>query len=1124
MLDSPLSFNKLFIVSILIIVICSFSIPTSNADVWTRQIVSQGNWPVEDYPGAKIVIDSSNNPHFLYKGYAYTWAGFEKYYRNYHDWYDGQQWHHENIATLLSSHCYDDLAIDSDDRLHMVYYDGLRYTKRVSDNWEGEVLPRPAADSHSKPRILADDNGCAHIWQTGYDFTTDIRSFYYMTNVSGSWTVEEVLPSVASSSIAGVMDSANQIHFIAFVEPGGSLPTEIKHVTKVGGVWQEETVATTTDTYPSTAAAIDNFDHLYVIQPEVDTGLLRYFDNTSGSWRQETVFQNSPEMSLWYDGGIYLDSTGEVRILFSVVTSEDPLIWGFYYAQGSYGNWQIDPLGHDVDKYGTINGMVLDETDTFHASSFDPNDALIYSHGDVTSWQHEVVVRDGYTKTLSRLMLDSNDAPCISYVDAFKPSGHVEYDVYEITAASGDGSNWTYEQVPSEGEFSQYLNFDSELDSSENLHVFYKTEDDVYHTHNSSGTWQHDMIVENDYWQCLSSAIDLSDELHLVTSKWPRDIYHAYEDVVGWNYETVRHYDDGGIYGRVKIATDIYGDLHVVNICEVSYNQYELHYARKASGSWQYETIETNVSDIASPEIVVDGFGNVHVCYYHETDRVMRYGKRSGGSWQISTIPTDGRIGSYVNSSIGTDSGGDPYICYVEEDSLMLAYYTSGAWQFEQIDSYVSSDGGIPSLQIDASDYVHISYYDGVCVMYATNSVPQPVIAVEPTSMNFMVLEGDPNSQVLTISNDGTGPLNINSITMHGPDVGKFSLGSYTTPLPASGVCLVQVNLDASTAGTFDASLHISCDDPANTIVEIPLHAYVFALPSTNLFCKVNSVDFGQVEVGQTSDTASLRFQNKSTTTTLTVRAIMLNNTNFSCQAPPVPISLEPLDSFIAEVTFEPQTVGIHDGMLDVYTIYDPLRPQPAASVALTGEGTPETIPDISITPDQYYFTSQQIQYCSEPIEVVIKNNGTADLNILDITDDNVTGWPVDPDGGTGPVGSSYPVTIQPGKSRTFTVTFCPQELGESSTEVCITSDDPDTHKYNLTFGGNGTHWNICDFNIDLTVDMGDLCIMAQQWLGSPSVPSADVAPEAKLDDVINLLDFAVFSQEWLKNFNPLED
>ena len=53
------------------------------------------------------------------------------------------------------------------------------------------------------------------------------------------------------------------------------------------------------------------------------------------------------------------------------------------------------------------------------------------------------------------------------------------------------------------------------------------------------------------------------------------------------------------------------------------------------------------------------------------------------------------------------------------------------------------------------------------------------------------------------------------------------------------------------------------------------------------------------------------------------------------------------------------------------------------------------------------------------------------------------------------------------------------------------------------------------DFNCSCVVDLEDLIILCSQWLQPPGDPSADIAPDPK-DNFVNLLDFALLSQEWL--------
>ena len=61
---------------------------------------------------------------------------------------------------------------------------------------------------------------------------------------------------------------------------------------------------------------------------------------------------------------------------------------------------------------------------------------------------------------------------------------------------------------------------------------------------------------------------------------------------------------------------------------------------------------------------------------------------------------------------------------------------------------------------------------------------------------------------------------------------------------------------------------------------------------------------------------------------------------------------------------------------------------------------------------------------------------------------------------------------------------------------------------------------NVCvpgpaDIDSSGDVDMGDLIIMALQWLDVPGIPSADIAPEP-LDNFVDYQDFAVVEQNWL--------
>lgn len=62
--------------------------------------------------------------------------------------------------------------------------------------------------------------------------------------------------------------------------------------------------------------------------------------------------------------------------------------------------------------------------------------------------------------------------------------------------------------------------------------------------------------------------------------------------------------------------------------------------------------------------------------------------------------------------------------------------------------------------------------------------------------------------------------------------------------------------------------------------------------------------------------------------------------------------------------------------------------------------------------------------------------------------------------------------------------------------------------------------WQIpaADFTCPDGVGTEDLLIMTSQWLQPPGTPSADIAPEV-LDGIVNLEDFAVLAQNWLREY-----
>jgi hypothetical protein len=211
-------------------------------DSWKHETVDDNGfcgW----YPS--IVLDSNDEPYILYGvDYGEYWDDIRFATK------ENEKWSCETL--VYETHCYTDMAIDSNDNICIVYFEGtnLYYSRLVKNKWTSEIVDfvDPNYQMFWYENSLALDNDDKpHI---SYSKVDDYSEAYlqYATKKDNSWEVMKVenvpvAEQALDNSIA--IDKENNPHIAYFFRYRFDYPydyTELKYATLSNLEWSTETV------------------------------------------------------------------------------------------------------------------------------------------------------------------------------------------------------------------------------------------------------------------------------------------------------------------------------------------------------------------------------------------------------------------------------------------------------------------------------------------------------------------------------------------------------------------------------------------------------------------------------------------------------------------------------------------------------------------------------------------------------------------------------------------------------------------------------------------------------------------------------------------------------------------
>lgn len=147
---------------------------------------------------------------------------------------------------------------------------------------------------------------------------------------------------------------------------------------------------------------------------------------------------------------------------------------------------------------------------------------------------------------------------------------------------------------------------------------------------------------------------------------------------------------------------------------------YVVGYASQGPAGWTIETADSSATtDIGENcDMAIDASGVANVSYWDYDNANLRYARRAAtGAWTRQTVTTSQDVGQY--NSLALDATGLPRIAfsYVNPTTLVsqlrLASRSSGgAWTASEVVDNSADVGYFCSMAIDASNRVHVAYYD----------------------------------------------------------------------------------------------------------------------------------------------------------------------------------------------------------------------------------------------------------------------------------------------------------------------------------------------------------------------------------------------------------------------------
>ncbi|MGC9366169.1 MAG: choice-of-anchor D domain-containing protein [bacterium] len=229
-----------------------------------------------------------------------------------------------------------------------------------------------------------------------------------------------------------------------------------------------------------------------------------------------------------------------------------------------------------------------------------------------------------------------------------------------------------------------------------------------------------------------------------------------------------------------------------------------------------------------------------------------------------------------------------------------------------------------------------IGYSERLIYKFSTTG-GTPHIVLSDTLIDFQeVVIGDTYSLAIQVANQGTDTLTVDSLSFN---QAVFYSDSVNFPImvEASGNFTLPVSFAPVNYGAVTGIMTIYSNDPLNLISEVDLTG-TGLYGDTSLICDPASIDFGSVWIGQDGSTARILKLINSGGSAISIDSIQLQSAVFSFESPSMPFSINPNETLLTRVWFDPVDPVSYSDTLNIFGNNLLLN-----TVPLAGEGFSDT-------------------------------------------------------------------------------------------------------------------------------------------------------------------------------------